>query len=150
MNQTIKHMKTKLLVIVTLLLSACGPSYTPEEETRLKNSITNLNSEQSKLLSDVNSLRNEYDNLNYEVSELKTEKKIYSSGKTPVYILTLHFQEHKMELSLDRISFSFDIPVDEQFYKESKEGTELGHGSRSFKLFHSGDITIESKRIEYR
>jgi len=143
-------MKIKLLLITSLFLTACGPSYTPEEEIRLKNSITSLNSERSSLLTDVNSLRKEYDNLNYEVSELKTEKKIYSSGKTPVYILTLHFQEHKMELSFDRISFSFDVPVDEKFYKESKEGTELGHGSRSFKLFHGGDITIKSKRIEYR
>lgn len=143
-------MKIKLLLIATLLLSACGPSYTPEEEARLKREITRLSGERSELVQDVRTLQGQHDILKNEVSVYQTEKKIYDSGKTPVYILTLHFQEHKMELSFDRISFSFDVPVDEQFYKESKIGSELGHGSRSFKLFHSGDITIEDKRIEYR
>jgi hypothetical protein len=142
--------KSGLLLITTLLLSACSSSYTPEEESRLKREITRLSGERSELVQDVRTLQGQYDILKNEVSVYQTEKKIYDSGKTPVYILTLHFQEHKMELSFDRISFSFDVPVDEQFYKESKTGTQLGNGSRSFKLFHSGDITIKNKRIEYR
>jgi hypothetical protein len=55
-----------------------------------------------------------------------------------------------MEFSLDRISFSFDVPVDEQFHKESEVGTRLGYGSRSFSLFHGGDVTIKDKKIIYR
>lgn len=143
-------MKIKLLLIASLFLTACGPSYTPEEEARLKREITQLSGERNSLSQDVRVLQGQHDILKNEVLVYQNEKKIYESGKTPVYVLTLHFQEHKMELSLDRISFSFDIPVDEQFYKESKIGSELGHGSRSFKFFHSGDITIENKRIDYR
>jgi hypothetical protein len=90
------------------------------------------------------------DSLTEEISFHESKKMVYDSGKIPVYMLTLHFQEHKMEISFDRISFSFDVPVDEQFYKECKIGEELGYGSRSFKLFHSGDITIENKKILYR
>ena len=105
-------MKIKLLLIATLLLSACGPSYTPEEEVRLKREITRLSGERSGLVQDVRTLQGQHDILKNEVSVYQTEKKIYDSGKTPVYILTLHFQEHKMELSFDRISFSFDVPFD--------------------------------------
>ena len=143
-------MKIKLLTIITLLLSACGPSYTPEEEVRLKKEITRLNHERDKVRDEYRLYQGQADQLKYEIQEYETKKEIYEKGKTPVYILTLHFQEHKMELSFDRISFSFDVPVDEQFYKESKIGTQLGHGSRSFKLFHGGDITIENKKIVYR
>lgn len=143
-------MKIKLLTIITLLLSACGPSYTPEEEARLKKEITRLNHERDKVRDEYRLYQGQADQLKYEIQEYETKKEIYEKGKTPVYILTLHFQEHKMELSFDRISFSFDVPVDEQFYKESKIGTQLGHGSRSFKLFHGGDITIENKKIVYR
>lgn len=143
-------MKIKLLTIITLFLSACGPSYTPEEETRLKKEITHLNNERDEIRKEYRLLQEQSDELKNQVQEYETKKVIYEKGKTPVYILTLHFQEHKMELSFDRISFSFDVPVDEQFYKESKIGTQLGHGSRSFKLFHGGDITIENKKIVYR
>lgn len=143
-------MKIKLLTIIVLFLSACGPSYTPEEEARLKKEIIQLNNERDKVRDDYRYFQGQADQLKYEIQEYETKKSIYEKGKTPVYILTLHFQEHKMELSFDRISFSFDVPVDEQFYKESKIGTQLGHGSRSFKLFHGGDITIEDKKIVYR
>lgn len=143
-------MKIKLLTIIVLFLSACGPSYTPEEEARLKKEITRLTNERDKVRDEYRLFQGQVDQLKYEIQEYETKKGIYEKGKTPVYILTLHFQEHKMELSFDRISFSFDVPVDEQFYKESKIGTQLGHGSRSFKLFHGGDITIEDKKIVYR
>ena len=143
-------MKIKLLTIIVLFLSACGPSYTPEEETILKKEITQLNNERDEIRKEYRLLQEQSDELKNQVQEYETKKVIYEKGKTPVYILTLHFQEHKMELSFDRISFSFDVPVDEQFYKESKIGTQLGHGSRSFKLFHGGDITIENKKIVYR
>lgn len=143
-------MKYILFITPLLFLFSCGPTITPEEKVRLTNEITKLSATENNLLKSVNDLRDEYSDLNYEVSELKTEKQIYKSGKKPVYVLTLHFQEHKMELSLDRISFSFDIPVDEQFYKESEIGKELGEGSRSFSFGHNGDITIEDKKIIYR
>lgn len=143
-------MKTIIFLLSTLLLVSCGPTITPEEEMRLTKSITKLRTEEDRLLESTHNLRDEYRDLNYEVSELKNEKGIYKSGKTPVYVLTLHFQEHKMELSLDRISFDFDVPVDEQFYKESRVGEQLGRGSRTFKMFHSGDITVTDKKIIYR
>ena len=85
-----------------------------------------------------------------QVKNLETKLGILKSGKKPTYILTLKFQEHKMELSLDRISFEFDIPVDEEFYNESQIGEELWEGSRSFSIGHNGDITIVDKKIVSR
>ena len=90
------------------------------------------------------------DSLTQQVRDYRTKKEIYGKGKTPVYIVTLHFQEHKMEVSWDRISFDFEVPVDEYFYNECKVGEQLGSGRRTMKLLHSGDITISDKRIDYR
>jgi hypothetical protein len=55
-----------------------------------------------------------------------------------------------MEVSWDRISFDFEVPVDEYFYNECKVGEQIGSGRRTMKLLHSGDITISGKRIDYR
>ena len=136
-------------IAVIVLLSSCD-RITPEEKQRLTVEIAQLDKEVGPLKQTVTSMKDTRDLLNEEIQFLESKKKVYESGKTPVYMLTLHFQEHKMEISLDRISFSFDVPVDEQFYKECKIGQQLGSGSRSFKLFHGGDITIENKRITYR
>ena len=137
------------LIAVIVLLSSCD-RITPEEKQRLTVEIAQLDKEIGPLRETVSSMEDTRDSLDEEIKLLESKKKVYESGKTPVYLLTLHFQEHKMEISIDRISFSFDVPVDEQFYKECKVGQELGSGSRSFKLFHGGDITIENKRITYR
>lgn len=137
------------LIAVIVLLSSCD-RITPEEKQRLTVEIAQLDKEIGPLRQTVSSMEDTRDSLDEEIKLLESKKKVYESGKTPVYLLTLHFQEHKMEISIDRISFSFDVPVDEQFYKECKIGQELGSGSRSFKLFHGGDITIENKRITYR
>lgn len=137
------------LITVIVLLSSCD-RITPEEKQRLTVEIAQLDKEIGPLRQTVSSMEDTRDSLDEEIKLLESKKKVYESGKTPVYLLTLHFQEHKMEISIDRISFSFDVPVDEQFYKECKIGQELGSGSRSFKLFHGGDITIENKRITYR
>jgi hypothetical protein len=143
-------MKVKIFGLLLLFISSCGPSYTPEEEKRLKNEIIRLSDERNKISNEYRTLRNQSEELKNQVQVYETKKEIYEKGKTPVHILTLHFQEHKMEISFDRISFSFDVPVDEEFYNESKVGTRLGNGSRSFKLFHGGDITIKDKKIIYR
>jgi hypothetical protein len=143
-------MKVKQLGFLLLLISSCGPTYTPEEEIRLKNEIIRLSGERNKIRNEYWSLQDQSRVLNNQLREYEVKKKIYEDGKIPVYVLTLHFQETKMEFSLDRISFSFDVPVDEQFYKESEVGTRLGYGSRSFSLFHGGDVTIKDKKIIYR
>ena len=137
------------LIAVIVLLSSCD-RITPEEKQRLTVEIAQLDKQVGPLRETVTFMRDTRDSLDEEIELLESKKKIYKSGRTPVYLLTLHFQEHKMEISIDRISFSFDVPVDEQFYKECKIGQKLGSGSRSFKLFHGGDITIENKRITYR
>ncbi len=137
------------IVLFCLLLTSCD-RITPEEKKRLTKEIQELDSRVIPLRENVRLLEKINDSLTEEISFHESKKTVYDSGKIPVYMLTLHFQEHKMEISFDRISFSFDVPVDEQFYKECKIGEELGYGSRSFKLFHSGDITIENKKILYR
>jgi hypothetical protein len=137
------------LIAVIVLLSSCD-RMTPEEKQRLTVEIAQLDKQVGPLRETVTFMRDTRDSLDEEIELLESKKKIYKSGRTPVYLLTLHFQEHKMDLSIDRISFSFDVPVDEQFYKECKIGQGLGSGSRSFKLFHGGDITIENKKITYR
>ncbi len=137
------------IVLFCLLLTSCD-RITPEEKKRLTKEIQELDSRVIPLRENVRLLEKINDSLTEEISFHESKKMVYDSGKIPVYMLTLHFQEHKMEISFDRISFSFDVPVDEQFYKECKIGEELGYGSRSFKLFHSGDITIENKKILYR
>lgn len=142
-------MKKIILIATIALLSSCD-RITPEEKQRLTTEIHRLDNELLPLRRDVYSMEERRDSLKEEIKFMEDKKKVYDMGKIPVYMLTLHFQEHKMELSLDRISFSFDVPVDEEFYKECKVGEELGHGSRTFKLFHSGDITVKDKKILYR
>jgi hypothetical protein len=142
-------MMRTLLIAVIVFLSSCD-RITPEEKQRLTTEIHHLDKQVAPLRETVSNLEEKKDSLTEDIAFLESKKKVYESGKTPVYMLTLHFQEHKMEISLDRISFSFDVPVDEQFYKECVIGQQLGYGSRSFKLFHGGDITIENKKITYR
>lgn len=142
-------MKRIILIATIALLSSCD-RITPEEKQRLTTEIARLDNKLLPLRKDVRSMEERRDSLKEEIKFMEDKKKVYDMGKIPVYTVTLHFQEHKMELSLDRISFSFDVPVDEEFYKECKVGEELGHGSRTFKLFHSGDITVEDKKILYR
>lgn len=139
---------TKLLLFC-FILSSCD-RITPEEKQRLSTEINRLDKQVGPLRETVSYLKDKRDSLNEDILFLESKKTIYKTGRTPVYIVTLHFQEHKMEISFDRISFSFDVPVDEQFYRECRIGEQLGSGSRSFKLFHGGDITIQNKRIDYR
>jgi hypothetical protein len=134
--------------IFLVLLSSCTPL--SEQDKILEKRIQALTVKADKLRDSIDERLRVSDSLTREITYIEGKKSVYSKGKTPVYVLTLHFQEHKMELSWDRISFSFEIPVDEQFYKECQVGEELGSGSRSFKLMHSGDISVEKKRIDYR
>ena len=142
-------MKNFILLFVLAFVSSCTPSLT-EQDKMLQKDVKRLSVEVNKLVDSVDQHVKLCDSLKQEISIMESKKNVYQKGKTPVYILTLHFQEHKMELSFDRISFSFNVPVDEQFYKECNIGEQLGRGSRSFKLMHSGDITIVGKRIDYR
>lgn len=149
--------KTKLmggLAALSMMISSCQ-SITPEEKARLKAEIEELNKqeEQGKEMSkfydeQLENLRNEKSKLENEILESKKKLSILKSGRQPKYILKLKFQEHKMELSIDRIDFEFEVPVDEEFYNESEIGKELGEGSRSFSFGHSGDIKVIDKRIE--
>lgn len=136
------------LFLITLFFASCTPL--SEQDKILQDKVNKLYEQSQRLEDTVEVNKQICDSLQQEIHIYESKKTIYGNGKIPVYILTLHFQEHKMEISFDRISFSFDVPVDEQFYKECTIGEELGRGSRSFKLFHSGDITVENKRIEYR
>ena len=136
------------IILLIAILSSCTPL--SEQEKELKTRVENLKSELSSLSSDVLNQKQNLKHLSEEVSSYETKQNIHNMGKTPVYILTLHFQEHKMEISWDRISFDFEVPVDEYFYNECKVGEQLGSGRRTLKLLHSGDITISNKRIDYR
>ena len=141
------NMKYYILFLIGIL-SSCTPL--SEQEKELKTRVESLKSELSSLYSDVLNQKQNLKHLSEEVSSYETKRDIHNMGKTPVYIVTLHFQEHKMEISWDRISFNFEIPVDEFFYNECRVGEQLGSGRRTMKLLHSGDITIQGKRIDYR
>ena len=148
-------MKKILIYLSVLFLTSCGQSITKEEKERLKIEIQNLNQSQSTSTSQLNTINSQlHSQLVYlqqvqdQILQKKTELQILQSGRVPRYILKLHFQEHKFELSMDRIEFDFEIPVDEKFYNESTSGSELGSGSRFMSFSHTGDITIVSKRIE--
>ena len=152
-----ESIKTKLvggLAALSMMISSCQ-SISPEEKARLQKEIEQLNKQEDHgkemvkyYDNQMEDLRSAKSKLQNEIDDMKKELGILKSGKTPRYILKLEFQEHKMELSVDRIDFQFEIPVDEQFYKESKIGRELGEGSRSFSFGHSGDIKVIGKRIE--
>lgn len=143
-------MKFKISLVLftfSVIIFSCQP-ITPEEKSRLKHEIEILNRQEQKVKADVSEYTEELSTLTKQVEEAKQELGVLKSGRQPKYILMLHFQEHKMEVSIDRISFDFEIPVDERFYKESRIGEELGSGSRFFSLGHSGDIQVIGKRIE--
>ena len=153
-NEGLKDKLIGGLAALSMMISSCQ-SITPEEKARLQKEIEVLNKqeEHGKEMSNyydsqLNSLRGQKDKLESDINEAKKKLGILQSGKTPKYILKLEFQEHKMELSVDRIDFEFEIPVDEEFYNESQIGRELGEGSRSFSFGHSGDIKVIGKRIE--
>ena len=147
----------RILSIILLIgtLGSCGQPITPEEKARLESQITDLNQREIQARDNYNSARldltrmqNELEETQNQIIQSKTELGILKTGKQPIYILKCHFQEHKMELSMDRISFDFEIPVDERFYKESTIGEELGSGSRMLSFGHSGDIKVVNKRIQ--
>ena len=138
------------ILIFSLLLFSCDPPSLSEQEQILKGRVNKLSGEVDVLMDSVEQHTKLCDSLTQEIRNYSVKKEIYRKGKTPVYIVTLHFQEHKMELSWDRISFDFEVPVDEYFYNECKVGEQLGSGRRTMKLLHSGDITISNKRIDYR
>jgi hypothetical protein len=142
-------MKNFILLFVLAFVSSCTPSLT-EQDKMLQKDVKRLSVEVNKLVDSVDQHVKLCDSLQKEISVMEVKKNVYQKGKTPVYILTLHFQEHKMELSWDRISFDFEVPVDEYFYNECKVGEQIGSGRRTMKLLHSGDITISDKRIDYR
>lgn len=145
----------RIILLLTLLFASCGQPITNEEETRLQNSIINLNKletdARNKLDKTERYLEKRYQeskNVDRLIAENKKILNILEKGRRPVYILKLKFQEHKMELTFDRISFEFEVPVDEKFYHEAQVGEKLAEGSRWFNLFHSGDIEVVSKRIQ--
>ena len=77
--------------------------------------------------------------LETEIKYLEEKLKILKKGKKPLYVLTLEFEEHKADpLDLDKIRFEFEIPVDEEYFKSSNIGDELGSGKRFMSLFHGG------------
>ena len=143
-------MKNILILFSVLFIVSCTPPSPDEVEQSWKKRVHELQDKSDKLEDSVEQHIKLCDSLTQEVSDYRTKKEIYGKGKTPVYIVTFHFQEHKMEVSWDRISFDFEVPVDEYFYNECKVGEQIGSGRRTMKLLHSGDITISGKRIDYR
>jgi hypothetical protein len=146
-NEGLKDKLIGGLAALSIMISSCQ-SITPEEKSRLQKEIEVLNIQEEHGKKTSKSLREQKDKLESDIKVAKKKLGILQSGKTPKYILKLEFQEHKMEISIDRMDFEFEIPVDEEFYNESEVGKELGEGSRSFSIGHSGDITVIGKRIE--
>lgn len=142
-----KKITTSLLLMI-LLISSCTQSISKEEKDKLKSEIESLNLQKDSISHNLYQLREELNNTNDSIINLETKLNILKSGKTPKYILGLHFQEHKFGIHFDKISFDFEIPVDEEFYNESRIGEQLGSGSRIFKFFHTGDITVTKKIIK--
>jgi len=141
-------MKLYFLFLLVFISSCSKPLSQQEKDLEVR--VNNLSTKINELSRGIDVRSKLCDSLTQQVHDHRVKREIYNMGKTPVYIVTLHFQEHKMEISWDRISFNFEIPVDEFFYNECKVGEQLGSGRRTMKLLHSGDITIVGKRIDYR
>ncbi len=153
-NEGLKDKLIGGLAALSMMISSCQ-SISPEEKLRLEKEIEVLNKQEihGKEMtgyydSHLNSLRDQKNKLESDIKEAKIKLGILKSGKRPTYILKLKFQEHKMELSVDRIDFEFEIPVDEIFYNKSKVGEKLGEGSRSFTIGHDADVEVIGKRIQ--
>jgi hypothetical protein len=141
-------MKLYFLSLLVFISSCTKPLSQQEKDLEVR--VNALSSQIDVLSRNIDVRSKLCDSLTQQVHDHRVKREIYNTGKTPVYIVTLHFQEHKMEISWDRISFNFEIPVDEFFYNECKVGEQLGSGRRTMKLLHSGDITIVGKRIDCR
>jgi|ERR1035437_837992 hypothetical protein len=153
-NEGLKSAIASGLAGLSMLISSCQ-SITPEEKSKLKHEIEILNQQEAKGKDMVNYYHQQsgteqetLEGLDAQIKEAKKKLGILESGREPRYILKLKVQEHKFELSVDRIEFEFKIPVDEQFYNESEVGQQLGEGSRSFSIGHDVDITVVKKIIK--
>jgi len=162
-NEGLKNKLLGGLAALSMMVSSCQ-SITPEEKSRLQKEIQILNKEQEQgeekskyYVSHLDSLRDEKKRLEETINDEKKKLGIYKSGRAPKYILTLEFQETRMadiddignlDNLIDVMQFSFDIPVDEQYYNENKIGKLLVEGSRPFKFGNFGEITVVGKKIE--
>lgn len=153
-NESLKSAIASGLAGLSMLVSSCQ-SISPEEKAKLQQEIEVLNKQEAKGKELVNyydyqskSKQEDISKLDQQVKDLETKLGILKAGKTPRFIIKLHVQEHKFEISVDRIDFDMEIPVDEQFYNECTIGKKLGEGSRSFSLGHDVDVKVIEKRIE--
>ena len=153
-TESIKDKIIGSLIGLSALVSSCE-SITPEEKQRLKSEIETLAKQQAhdKKMTNyydlqVSNKQDKVRDLETEIKYLEEKHKILKKGKKPLYVLTLEFEEHKADpLDLDKIRFEFEIPVDEEYFKSSNIGDELGSGKRFMSLFHGGEIEIKNKEI---
>ena len=83
------------------------------------------------------------------VEVIKVVLRILTLAANKIYNLRKSLKQviDKYKVQLDRIKFEFEIPVDEDYYKNCKEGDVLGQDNRFMSIFHKGTITIQKKEI---
>jgi hypothetical protein len=153
-NEGLKQKIASGLIGLSMMVSSCD-SITPEEKQRLQTEIESLSKQEQEdrkkvdfYDAQVESKKRQVQLLDDEVKHLASKIGILKKGKKPLYVLTLYFFEQKGDpLDLDRIKFEFEIPVDEDYYKNCKEGDVLGQDNRFMSIFHKGTITIQKKEI---
>lgn len=122
------------IILIAIVLHAC------ENKCDIQTDINTLRAQREDLVKTNSDLSDQKINKQSEISALDEklkELKIYDSGRTPKYILTLHFSPSTLRLTNVMInSFSVDIPVDKRFYETHNTGESVGR------------LRIENKHIE--
>jgi len=151
--------KRNLLMIATsllLTLSSC------ETENDVRSSITILKAERDNLQLQVQRLSEIKSSKQHQVillDERLKELNIYTSGRTPKYILKIHLKQSHFSLSISKHvkdamnAIDFEMPVDRDFYNSVSVGTEIVDNFRvgSFLLYGSlGDWNMSVRGKEIR
>lgn len=122
------------VIALTIVLHAC------ENKCDVQTDIDTLRTQRNaleKTNSDLNDQKTRKISEIADLNEKLKELKIYESGKTPKYILTLHFTPTTLRITNVAInSFYVDIPVDKIFYETHNIGESVGR------------LRIENKHVE--
>jgi hypothetical protein len=125
-NEGVKTGLLSGLAALSMMISSCE-GIKPKEFEKIQNQIDTLKKEES--LGDTTSYKDQ--------------------SKPKRYIVTFRFRELYSELTINKVDFTFDIPVDEEYYNKCQVGELVERDVRSFTDYSGGEVFIEDKKIEY-
>ncbi len=143
------------LFIILLFLSSC------ESKEQIQSEIMDLSSRRLDIYREIDSLQLDISNQKQNLSSLKKdvlELEIYSSGRTPKYVVKIRCKQSRISLDLEKLmkdemnKFEFELPVDKDFYKSVSVGDDIADNFRvgSFIMngtFSNWNLTVIDKRI---